>query len=222
VRIVLRLLAFVLPLGLDSFAVAAALGALSPSRRERWRIAALFVAFEAGMPLVGVAIGAPIAHVVAGVADYVAAAALVAVGGWMLLSGDEDAEEERVRRLSKSHGLAVIGLGIGISLDELAIGFGLWPGPPVDHGGGRRDRGPGVRRGATRAAVRRAGRRPDPRGHRTGRCGRADRAGRRAGGGASTRVAPVRWPGAARSHGHRLAVRARHARHVRQDGRRRR
>jgi hypothetical protein len=45
---VLRLLLFVLPLGLDSFAVAAALGALGPSRRERRRIAALFVAFEAG------------------------------------------------------------------------------------------------------------------------------------------------------------------------------
>jgi putative Mn2+ efflux pump MntP len=122
---VLRLLLFVLPLGLDSFAVAAALGALSPSRRERWRIAALFVAFEAGMPLVGVAIGAPIAHAVAGIADYIAAGALAAVGGWMLLSGDEDAEEERVRRLSKAHGLAVIGLGVGISLDELAIGFSL-------------------------------------------------------------------------------------------------
>jgi manganese efflux pump family protein len=122
---VLRLLLFVLPLGLDCFAVAAALGALSPSRRERWRITGLFVGFEAGMPLLGVAIGAPIAHAVAGIADYLAAAALAAVGGWMLLSGDEDAEEERVRRLSKTRGLAVIGLGVAISLDELAIGFSL-------------------------------------------------------------------------------------------------
>jgi manganese efflux pump family protein len=121
----LRLVLFVLPLGLDSFAVSAALGTLSPSRRQRWRIAALFVAFEAGMPLIGVAIGAPIAHAVAGVADYLAAAALAAVGAWMLLSGDEDAEEERVRRLSQAHGIAVVGLGIGISLDELAIGFSL-------------------------------------------------------------------------------------------------
>jgi putative Mn2+ efflux pump MntP len=47
------------------------------------------------------------------------------VGVWLLLSGDEDAEEERVRRLSKAHGLAVVGLGVGISLDELAIGFSL-------------------------------------------------------------------------------------------------
>ncbi|AEV81198.1 hypothetical protein ACWT_0185 [Actinoplanes sp. SE50] len=126
----LRLLLFVLPLGLDSFAVAAALGALSPSRRERWRITGLFVAFEAGMPLLGVAIGAPIAHAVAGIADYLAAAALAGVGAWMLLGGDEDAEEERVRQLSKAHGMAILGLGIAISLDELAIGFSLGPGYP--------------------------------------------------------------------------------------------
>jgi putative Mn2+ efflux pump MntP len=121
----LRLLLFVLPLGLDSFAVSAALGTLSPSRRERRRITTLFVVFEAGMPLIGIAIGAPVAHAVAGIADYLAAAALAAVGGWLLLSDDEDAEEQRVRQLSKAHGIAIIGLGIGISLDELAIGFSL-------------------------------------------------------------------------------------------------
>ncbi len=121
----LKLLAFVLPLGLDTFAVAAALGALNPSRRERWRIAALFVAFEAVMPLVGLVLGAPLAHAVSGIADYLAAAALIAVGAWMLLSGDEDAEEEKVRQLSRAHGLAMVGLGISISLDELAMGFSL-------------------------------------------------------------------------------------------------
>jgi putative Mn2+ efflux pump MntP len=83
------------------------------------------VAFEGGMPLVGLAIGAPIAGAVSGIADWIAAAVLVGVGVWMLASGDEDAEEERVRRLSQTRGLAVIGLGIGISLDELAIGFSL-------------------------------------------------------------------------------------------------
>ena len=121
----LRLLAFVLPLGLDTFAVAAALGALSPSRRERWRIATLFVAFEAGMPLVGLALGAPLAHGLSGVADYLAAAALVAVGAWMLFGGDEEAEEEKAQQLGKAHGLAMLGLGISISLDELAMGFSL-------------------------------------------------------------------------------------------------
>ena len=120
-----NVLAFVLPLGLDSFAVAAALGTLRPGRRQRWRIAAVFVGFEAGMPLVGLALGTPIARAFAGPADYVAAAALIAVGVWLLWSGDEDAEQQRVRRLSEARGLAVLGLGLGISLDELAIGFTL-------------------------------------------------------------------------------------------------
>jgi putative Mn2+ efflux pump MntP len=122
---VLRLIAFVLPLGLDSFAVAAALGALRPSRAERWRVTAVFATFEAGMPLIGVGIGAPIARLIAGYADYLAAAALVGVGLWMLLSGDDDTEENRIRRLVTARGAAVIGLGVGISLDELAIGFSL-------------------------------------------------------------------------------------------------
>jgi manganese efflux pump family protein len=51
---VLKLLAFVLPLGLDSFAVAAAIGAARPAGwRARLRISVIFVVFEAGMPLIG-------------------------------------------------------------------------------------------------------------------------------------------------------------------------
>jgi manganese efflux pump family protein len=40
----------------------------------------------------------------------------------MLLAGDKD-EDEKASRLTASRGLALIGLGISISLDELAIGF---------------------------------------------------------------------------------------------------
>jgi putative Mn2+ efflux pump MntP len=122
---VLKLLAFVLPLGLDSFAIAAMLGALGLSRRDWWRISALFVGFEAAMPLVGLALGAPLARAVGGVADYLAAAALVGIGAWMLLGENEEAEEAKARRLTTARGWAVVGLGVGISLDELAIGFSL-------------------------------------------------------------------------------------------------
>lgn len=41
----------------------------------------------------------------------------------MLLS-DED-EEDKAARITTSRGLALIGLGISISLDELAIGFSI-------------------------------------------------------------------------------------------------
>ncbi len=47
----IRLLAFVLPLGVDTFAVAAALGAARPAGiAMRLRVSLLFVIFEAGMP----------------------------------------------------------------------------------------------------------------------------------------------------------------------------
>ena len=49
----LKLLAFVLPLGLDSFAVAAALGASQVTTAwQRLRISLVFVIFEGGMPLI--------------------------------------------------------------------------------------------------------------------------------------------------------------------------
>jgi putative Mn2+ efflux pump MntP len=122
---VLKLLAFVLPLGLDSFAVAAAIGAIRKiTVRERLRVSLVFVVFEGGMPLTGLALGSALARGIGQVADYLAAAAVVGIGAWMLLAGEKD-EEEKAGRLASSHGLALIALGISISLDELAIGFSM-------------------------------------------------------------------------------------------------
>jgi putative Mn2+ efflux pump MntP len=122
---VLKLLAFVLPLGLDSFAVAAAIGAGQlTSGWQRLRISLIFTIFEGGMPLIGLALGSALAHGIGVVADYVAAAAVIGIGLWMLLSDDED-EENKAARITTSRGLALFGLKISISLDELAIGFSI-------------------------------------------------------------------------------------------------
>lgn len=121
----LRLLAFVLPLGLDSFAVAAAIGAARPAGRWlRLRVSLVFVLFEGGMPLVGLALGSALARSIGQVATYLAAAAVIGIGGWMLFAHGGD-EEERAERIVSSHGLALAGLGLSISLDELAIGFSI-------------------------------------------------------------------------------------------------
>ena len=118
----LKLLAFVLPLGLDSFAVAAAIGASQPTTlRQRMRISLLFMIFEGGMPLIGLGLGAALARGVGGITSYVAGVALIGLGAWTLLASDQD-EEEKASRFAGSHGLALFGLGISISLDELAIG----------------------------------------------------------------------------------------------------
>ena len=42
----------------------------------------------------------------------------------MLLSDEQD-EEAKASRITASRGLALMGLGIGISMDELAIGFSI-------------------------------------------------------------------------------------------------
>jgi manganese efflux pump family protein len=121
----LKLLAFVLPLGLDSFAVAAAIGAAQATTAwQRLRISLVFMVFEGGMPLIGLGLGSALAHGVGQVADYIAAAAVIGIGAWMLLSSDQD-EEDKAARITTSRGLALIGLGISISLDELAIGFSM-------------------------------------------------------------------------------------------------
>jgi len=120
---VLKLLAFVLPLGLDSFAAAAAVGAMRVTTvRQRLRISLVFVVFEGGMPLIGLGLGAALARGIGQVAGYLAGAAVIAIGAWTLLAEDKD-EQDKAGRLATSRGLALIALGVGISLDELAIGF---------------------------------------------------------------------------------------------------
>ena len=123
----LRLLAFVLPLGLDSFAVAAAIGAAQATTGwQRLRISLIFVIFEAGMPLIGLGLGSALAIGIGTIADYLAAVVVIGTGAWMLLSDDDD-EGAKASRMTTSRGLALIGLGISISisLDELAIGFSI-------------------------------------------------------------------------------------------------
>ena len=117
-----RLILFVLPLGLDTFAVSAALGASGAQKRERLRISLLLSGFEMAMPIVGLLLGRGLGSALGTAADYIAIVVLGAVGVWMLVS-DEEVEAGEVAELSTRHGLALLALGVSISLDELAMGF---------------------------------------------------------------------------------------------------
>ncbi len=167
----LKLLAFTLPLCLDTFAVSfAVLGEMRLTRVQRIRVIGLLIAFEAGMPLVGIALGTPLTHLVSSprhlvidpyqlgspaeayqlrlayrthladtvdltfVGRYIVPIVIpVVVGGLGLLmldeglNGDDDDDDEagKARALVGARGLSVIGLGLGISLDELVVGFTL-------------------------------------------------------------------------------------------------
>jgi len=119
-----RLLGLILPLCLDTFAVATALGIKGLTVSQRIRFGALFAAFEGGMPLAGLLAGAALGRVLGGLADSVAIAAIAAVGAYLLLAGDE-MKEKRVQGVLTAPGAGMIALGVSVSLDELAIGFAL-------------------------------------------------------------------------------------------------
>ena len=118
----LKLLLFVLPLGLDTFAISAALGLRGLPKRERLRVSLLMSGFEMAMPVVGLVLGRGLGAAIGGPAEYVAAAALILLGLSMFRE-DEEAEGEQVVGLGDRSGLALLGLGLSISLDELAMGF---------------------------------------------------------------------------------------------------
>jgi len=121
---VLRLIPFILPLGLDTFAVAAALGMRGVPSRARLRLSVLLSGFEMAMPVAGLLLGRALGQVVGSGADYVAIAVLALLGVWMLVHDEED-ESEKAAQLAGGHGLAVVALGVSISLDELAVGFSI-------------------------------------------------------------------------------------------------
>jgi len=167
----IKLLAFTLPLCLDTFAVAfAVLGEMRLTRMQRIRVIVLLIAFEAGMPLAGMALGDPLTHLVSSpahlvydpyqlgsnaetyqlrqayhnhladtvdltfVGRYIVPIVVpVVIGGLGILmldecfndDDDDDDEAGKARALAGARGLSVIGLGLGISLDELVVGFTL-------------------------------------------------------------------------------------------------
>jgi manganese efflux pump family protein len=118
----LKLIAVIVPLGLDTLGVAIALGIAGLPAHRRTRIAMLFAAFETGMPLIGVALGAPLGKTAGGMADYLAAGLLIALGIYMTLDDDDD-DGERLLSMTRRGFFPAVALGLSISIDELAIGF---------------------------------------------------------------------------------------------------
>jgi len=113
--------ALVLPLGLDTLGVALALGLAGLPHGQRLRVSLLFAAFEAAMPLLGIALGAPLGRAIGDLADYLAALMIIALGIYMLITEGEP--QERLLTLTEGGVLGALALGVAISLDELAIGF---------------------------------------------------------------------------------------------------
>lgn len=76
------------------------------------------------MPLIGLALGAPLGHAIGKAADYVAIGVLLGFGLYTLFVRAEH-EEQRLAELARPRGFRALALGLSISMDELAIGFTL-------------------------------------------------------------------------------------------------
>ena len=113
-----------LPLALDTFALAAALGMAGLEKRDRLRVTLVFTAFEAGMPIVGILLGRGVGALIGQWAGYGGIVFLVIAGVLLLRPDkDEDGESKRLGLLAHARGLAIIDLGLSISVDELTIGL---------------------------------------------------------------------------------------------------
>lgn len=118
-----RLILFVLPLGLDTFALSAALGVRGMPPRERLRLSLVMSSFEMAMPVLGLLLGRGLGTLVGAAADWIAIAVLAALGAWMLLHAEEEEGERVLAALRGGSPLVLLALGVSISLDELAMGF---------------------------------------------------------------------------------------------------
>ena len=113
-----------LPLALDTFSLAAALGVAGLGRRDRLRVSLVFALFETGMPIAGLLIGRVVGSVIGDWAGYTGIAFLLGAGLLLLRPGKSEADEgRRLGLLAHARGLAILDLGLSISLDELTVGL---------------------------------------------------------------------------------------------------
>jgi putative Mn2+ efflux pump MntP len=114
-----------LSLGLSNFAAAIGIGVAGVDARTRVRVGVVFGIFEAGMPILGLALGRSLASTLGHTAHWVGGGLLIATGAYALIqarranAGESDsiADQGQLGRL--------VVTGIALSIDNLAVGFAL-------------------------------------------------------------------------------------------------
>ena len=123
---VLALVLVALSLGLSNFAAAIGIGVTGVDVRTRARVGVVFGIFEAGMPILGLALGHSLASTLGHAAHWVGAGLLVATGAYALVqamraaaagASGPPADQMQLGRLLVT--------GTALSIDNLAVGFAL-------------------------------------------------------------------------------------------------
>ena len=122
----LALLLLAVALGLSNFAAAIGIGVSGVHGRDRVRIAVVFGVFEAGMPVLGVALGQGVAAGLGPAARWLGGAVLIAIGVTGLILARRGRDAARVPRGGPSWRTGrVVASGLALSADNLAAGFAL-------------------------------------------------------------------------------------------------
>jgi putative Mn2+ efflux pump MntP len=122
---IILLLALLIPLTLDTFVVSTALGLAGLKKKHHLRTSLILALFEAGMPGVGVLLGSAVSGFAGRYATFIAAGVIGLAGLLLLKPQSGKPDEKQAKLLSQTRGLAIINLGISISIDELALGLSL-------------------------------------------------------------------------------------------------
>jgi len=117
----LALLLVAASVGASNFAASIAIGVAGVDARTRIRVGVIFGLFEAGMPVVGLAIGAQVAGVLGHAGRWLAAAMLIGVGIYGLFGPVRD--ESAV--IASARGRHLLLGGLILSIDNLVVGFAL-------------------------------------------------------------------------------------------------
>jgi len=117
----LALLLVAASVGASNFAASVAIGVAGVDARIRLRVGLVFGLFEAGMPVVGLAIGAQAAGALGTAGHWLAAALLIGVGLYGLFGPARD--ESGI--ITAASGRKLLLGGLILSLDNLVVGFAL-------------------------------------------------------------------------------------------------
>jgi manganese efflux pump family protein len=123
---VLALLLVAVSVGLSNLAAAIGIGFGGVTARTRVRVALMFGAFEAGMPIVGLVIGAGLASGIGQLARWIGAALLIGMGIGTIVQATHQPAVSGAEYPAQSGSIGRLLLSaFALSLDNLAAGFAL-------------------------------------------------------------------------------------------------